>query len=514
MSVEQKVGQMVMAGIPGPEAGAEAEELIGMYHVGGIILFAENVRSPRQVAQLTAALRRIAREAGAPWPLLVAVDQEGGRVARIRDGVTPLPSQMALGAAGSVDLTRQVAKVNGEELFAMGIHMNMAPVVDVNSNPKNPVIGVRSFGESPERVAEMGAAYVRGLQEAGVLAVAKHFPGHGDTDVDSHLALPTVAHDRRRLDEVELVPFRAAMDAGVDAIMTAHITFPQVDPTPGLPSTLSERVLTGLLRKELGFSGLIVTDALEMRGVSDRFGLPEAAVMAVKAGADIALIAQSAFNDDAKRAVEALAEAVREGDIPMARVDASLARIAAAKGRLPVAESEPGRLRTPASLEVVGRAARKAITVVRDKSGRLPLGEVGAGSVVVVGPRAAAETMAGALSARLRREVMTCAFDGEPTAAEIDAALAGARQADTVVAVTFQAMLQPAQAELVRRLADVQANLVVVGGDAPYDLSLFPQISTYVAAYGTGALSLQAAADVLLGRAKAEGRLPVTLPGV
>src|SRR5690606_667232 len=255
--------------------------------VGGVILFARNIRDPVQVANLTRSLQQLAQSSGARIPLFIATDQEGGIVARLRSPAAVMPGAMALGAASSPELAYEAGRSTARQLLAVGINMNFAPVVDVNNNPANPVIGVRSFGEDPELVAELGAAFIRGQQEEGVISTAKHFPGHGDTDTDSHIALPRADHPRVRLDQVELVPFRAAIAAGVDAIMTAHVTFPSIDPTPGLPATLSHRVLTGLLREELGHEGLIVTDAMEMQAITANFGIAEAAVRAVEAVGDM-----------------------------------------------------------------------------------------------------------------------------------------------------------------------------------------------------------------------------------
>lgn len=254
MNLEQKIGQVMIIGFDGTTVDADLRQMIAEYHVGGVILFARNVQSPAQVAELTNELQSIARESGHPG-LFVAVDQEAGRVARLTDatGFTEFPSAMALTATGNPQNARRVAAAMAAEMRAVGINVDFAPDLDVNNNPSNPVIGIRSFSSDPAKVAEYGIAFANGLQENGVLAFGKHFPGHGDTGVDSHIDLPLVPHDRTRLDQIELVPFKAAIEADLAGIMSAHVTFPAIDATPGLAATLSRPVLTGLLRNKLGY---------------------------------------------------------------------------------------------------------------------------------------------------------------------------------------------------------------------------------------------------------------------
>lgn len=530
MTVEEKVGQMLMVGVPGVHAQVEAKRLIDEHRVGGVILFAENVLAPEQVAQLNRELQQMAEEAGAPDPLFISIDQEGGPVARIRDGFTPLPSAMAIGATGSAAYAEAVGALNGAELAAVGVNMNLAPVLDVNNNPHNPVIGLRSFSEDPEVVAEFGIAYMRGLQKQGLLATAKHFPGHGDTNVDSHFALPSISHGRDRLDEVELVPFRAAIEAGIDAILSAHVTFPQIDKTPGVPSTLSRRILTDMLRDELGFEGLIITDALEMKGITSQHRIADAAVMAVEAGADIVLIAQSYYNDDAVEAIAAIVNAVNEGRIAMERIDASLRRIKAAKSRIADASARWVKatadgsaltkllnetIRQPASLQLADDVARHAVTVVRNGADLLPLGETSVDGMLIVGPEVVTDTFVQQIGRSVQPNldnVETVNVSARPTEAEIGTAVSKARAADTVLVVTTAAMNRPEQARLVQALHDAGLKLVVVAAGGPYDLAAFPDVETYVAAYGTQPLHIRAAVDVLLGQAEAKGRLPVTIP--
>ena len=326
MTLSQKIGQMLLFGW---QTDSQAAALIDDIHVGGVVLMGRNIQPPGQMKATISKLQNRAKAEGLP-PLFIAVDQEGGRVQRLGPPhYVKRPTAREIGQS-SPELARAAAREIGAELRELGFNFDFAPVLDVDSNPQNPVIGDRSYGIDPEKVAASGVAAMRGFQEdAGVLACGKHFPGHGDTDTDSHFALPRITHDLAHLEAVELVPFQAAIAAGIAAIMTSHILFPALDPT--LPATLSPAILTGLLRQKLGFSGLIITDDLEMKGVAAGWGAAEAAVLAVEAGADILLCCHEWETQKAIQA--ALLEAVVNGRIAEGRLDESLARIAAAKAR-------------------------------------------------------------------------------------------------------------------------------------------------------------------------------------
>ncbi len=336
MTLHQKIGQMLLFGWTGdtPEqsrtVSAHTATLVDEFAAGGVVLMGRNVGPPAQTRATIAELQARAKANGLP-PLFVAVDQEGGRVQRLGPPHYPAhPAARVVGDTNDPAQARAAARRIGEGLRDLGFNWDFAPVLDVNNNSRNPVIGDRAYGSDPALVAAMGAAAVRGFQEdAGILACGKHFPGHGDTDTDSHHALPRIGHDRVRLEAVEMVPFRAAIEAGLAAVMTSHILFPALD--PALPATLSPAILTGLLRGELGFEGLIITDDLEMKGVADGWGAAEAAVLAVAAGADVLLCCHT---EETQREIQqALVQAVATGRLSEARVDESVARIAAAKGR-------------------------------------------------------------------------------------------------------------------------------------------------------------------------------------
>ncbi|MFI7638639.1 beta-N-acetylhexosaminidase [Nonomuraea sp. NPDC049400] len=329
MSVEEKVGQLFMPVLYGTAADTVSGEnqarygagtpakVIAKYHLGGVILFPHNVKGVGQVVGLNNGLQKASKEV----PLLIGTDQENGLVARMSALMTDFPGAAEIGATKDPDRARAVAKATGEELRALGVNLDFAPVADVNVDPDNPVIGRRAYGDDPARVAKMVAAAVKGFGEAKVAATAKHFPGHGDTNVDSHTGLPVIKHTRAQWEKVDAPPFKAAIGAGVDAVMSAHIVFPKLDPSRD-PATLSKPILTGLLRQKLGFKGVISTDALNMAGVRKKYNDGEIAVRAVLAGADLLLMP-----NDLPKAHQAVLAAVKSGRISQQRLDQSVTRL-------------------------------------------------------------------------------------------------------------------------------------------------------------------------------------------
>jgi beta-N-acetylhexosaminidase len=330
-------GQLLSVGFEGTEAPADLQARIAASEVGGVMLFKPNVSTPGQVAALVGALRA---SAPADAPLLVAVDQEGGIVQRLRSPLTEWPEMLSVGSAGDPARTQAVGRALGEELAALGIGWDFAPVLDVHTNPDNPVIGTRAFGVTPEAVAEQALAFWRGLRAAGLVGCGKHFPGHGDTHTDSHHELPVVDHDPARLRQIELAPFAAAARAGIDAIMTAHVLYPAFD--PDRPATLSRRILGDVLRGELGFRGVIVSDDLGMKAVADRYPIEELAVGCIAAGCDLLLMRHPVERQVA--AFEALVRAAEADAAFRARVEESAARIAALKAACTVGMPAPSAL--------------------------------------------------------------------------------------------------------------------------------------------------------------------------
>ncbi len=339
----RRVGQRFMIGFQGREASADVKALIREFGVGHVILFARNVDGPEQVAELNRELQETARDAGHDLPLMIAVDQEGGRVARMGPPWTVWPPLRALGRIGSEDLARQMGAALAAECLAAGITCDFAPIMDVDTNPANPIIGNRSFGDDPDLVGRLGAAMIEGLQGGRVVACAKHFPGHGDTELDSHLDLPVVEHGRGRLDDVELRPFRRAIAAQVATIMMAHVLYPELDPE--LPASLSTPVVAGLLRGELKYDGVVLTDDLEMKAVANQWAPDRSAVLAMRADCDIVPVCQT--HDAQVTAIEGAVRAVEADEVPYKAMDHSLGRIRRLKERyvLPYRDPDPRRAR-------------------------------------------------------------------------------------------------------------------------------------------------------------------------
>ena len=530
MSLEAKVGQLFTVYAYGRTADTtdpadvarnqethgvdNAAQLIAAYKVGGIIYFAwsDNVANPDQITALSNGLQA-ASTADGGTPLLIATDQEHGLVTRIGPPATQLPGAMALGATHDAAAAREAAVIAGTELRAMGLNVNFAPNADVNVNPANTVIGERSFGSDAEHVAAFTAAQVAGYQARGDLAATvKHFPGHGDTEDDSHTSLPRIDHTYEEWRAIDAPPFRAAIDAGVGAIMSAHIQFPALDPTL-TPATLSKPILTGLLREELGYDGVIVTDSLGMEGVREGYGDDRIPVLALLAGVDMLLMPVNL--DLAYRAVLA---AVAGGELTERRIDESVTRILRLKYRLGLFDdpyADPDRVADvvgiPASLEAAQAISDRTTTLVVN-DGTLPIPTDG-GTVLVTGW---GETTTNVLTAQFTRRGWTAArvVTGlAPTRAQIDAAVAATAGKDLVVVSTNGVADNPAQADLVKALAATGVAVVALGVRNPYDIAYYPEAANaYLATYSYAADGLESAVAALFGEIDPQGRLPVDLP--
>lgn len=537
LSLEQKVGQLFVADVWGQSAdeihpgnqekfGVDTPaEVVQRYQVGGVIYFnhggTDNIDNPQQVAHLSNGLQRAAMDTGSHLPLIISVDQEGGRVTRIADQATEYPSAMAVGAGRSAEDARTAAAINGSELRAMGIAQNFAPVADVNSNPLNPVIGSRSFSADPELASELVAAQVDGFQNSGsrtttVSTSAKHFPGHGDASTDSHTGLPVIDRSEQEWRAVDLPPFQAAVEAGADSIMTAHITVPSLDPS-GDPATLSRPIITGLLREELGYNGVVVTDSLQMQGVREMYSDAEIPVRAIEAGVD-----QMLMPPDLDVAIDGVLQAVRSGRLSEQRIDESVLRILELKWKRGILtkplvhEGAVHRLvGTEENRAAVQRITDRTTTVLRNDDAVLPVTS-NPGNVLVTGwnrpgyPGYPAEPV-NALAEAIGPSATALSTGSGPDEAAIEDAVRAAGESDLVVVLTNNLRGSNAQRTLLDELLATGKPVVAVAVQEPYDPG-YVDAPTWITTYDWRTVSMSALAKVIFGEASPQGKLPVAIP--
>lgn len=528
MTLPEKIGQLFVTYVYGSSAttttpadvaqnqalyGSDVHngaEVLAKYHLGGVIYFtwSDNLANPQQIASLSNGLQQAAM-ADHGIPLQISTDQEGGIVNRIGAPMAVSPGNMALGATFNPLQAYQTAAVTGAELRAMGINVDDAPVVDVNTDPRNAADGPRSFGDRSLAVAAFGAAAVAGYQHAGVTAQAKHFPGLGDTTVNTDNGIAVTNETRQQIMNTDIPPFRAAIAAGVNSIMAAHIVAPALDPT-GAPASLSKPIITGLLRGTLKYDGVVITDALSAGALAD---IPQDQVMvdAINAGDDELLMPTSP-----PAAIAAVTAAVDAGTITRARIDQSVYRILREKAELGLfdnpyttADRVTSTVGIPAHLRTMAQAAQRSITLLRDDAGVLPLAANSGRHVLVTGWGASTTqtltnqlTTAGVAATRF--------YTGSPSQATIDQAVAAARAADVTVVTTGNAWSDTNQQNLVNALLAIGKPVVVVAVEAPYDIAYFPSAPTYLATYDYQPVSTAALVNTLLGTAPT-GHLPVTV---
>ncbi|MDR6716984.1 glycoside hydrolase family 3 N-terminal domain-containing protein [Paenibacillus sp. 2003] len=531
MTVSEQVGQMLMPDIRqwnGKATTTVNEGLKRTIHdqdLGGLILFDKNIVN---VTQLTTFTHDIQREAG-DIPLFLSIDQEGGVIKRIPGG-TNLPGQMALGATGDATLAEAAGQLTGEELKALGLQINFAPVLDINSNPDNPIIGIRSFGSDADLVTRLGLATIKGLQQSGVMAAVKHFPGHGDTTVDSHLGMPVLAHNRERLDAVELKPFRAAIKNGVEMIMTAHIAFPAIDnehvtslkdgERVPIPATLSKKVLTGLLRGELGYEGLIVSDAFTMNAIAEHFGENQSVERAVSAGVDIILMPK-----DSAAAHQTLVNAVNNGTIKDETIHASVKRILEMKAKYGLFEDSQtlaqkltqlnGIIGSKAHRAVEQTIAERAVTVLSSREGVLPDPIKQGDRVVIV---AAEQEQAKQLEKQLLQAANNLSLKTEISLVgqgKMNETLQAIGKANYVILASYQFRNVASQfgwseyQTLINAMNKSNQRYTLFSLGNPYETIYLQNVRSGVAVYGKQEPNTSAGIKVLLGQLKAGGQLPV-----
>jgi beta-N-acetylhexosaminidase len=525
MTLEEKVGQLIACRYTGDFFNEESpylanlKDLVVNRRIGGVIIF---LGEAYETAHLNNALQKMAK-----IPLLIASDLERGTGNQIT-GATLFPTLMGVGAANSEELAYRMGQATAIEGRALGIHMTYAPIIDVNINPDNPIINTRAIGEDPEQVSRLAAAFIKGCQANGMIATAKHFPGHGDTDQDSHSLLPTISADRERLDKVELYPYKKAIEAGVQAVMVSHLYVPALDPTPNLPASLSPAILTDLLRKKLGFRGLIVTDAMEMGGVTNSYSSTEAALRAILAGVDMVLLPL-----EPGKVVDFLADAARSGRLPAKRIEESVRRILEVKARLGLpldkfvdVEALPKKIGTKTSLEQARMTFERAVTLVKNDGDMLPLRDSARKISVLSLSSDQADYFAGRSFADAVRKRSPGAqvfyADANTEKESLDDMFFKAAGTDTIICAVFSSLrawkgsvgLDPRHVDLIKTLAATGKPVAVVNFGSPYLLRNFPEVAAYMCLYRNTAIAQDIAARAIFGELDVTGKLPVSIPGL
>jgi len=524
LTLREKIGQMVMVRMSGEFQNwsdprfLELRRHIEENHLGGFILFRGEANS---IAALTNELQRMSKH-----PLLFAADYERGLRMQLRTG-TPFTTNMGVGATGDVQAAYRQGKIIAEEMRAIGVNWLFAPVADINNNPDNPVINIRSFGASPERVGEFVSALAKGVRDGGALATLKHFPGHGDTATDSHIGLSIVPVDKQRINSVELVPFKMGIGSGVDAVMTAHLAMPKVtgDEVPG---TLNPKITTDILRKELGFNGIVTTDAMEMGAIKKTYSDEKSVVMAVKAGADIVLLP-----NDARKTIDSIEAAVKSGELTEERINESVRRLLSAKYRLGLTQNRLVDLakvnqlmEKPENVREANQTAEKSITLLRNGDNVLPLTVEKANKTLFVVIAADDEPIEGvALMPEIARRAPRAKIirlDPRTISEEYSAAVKQAADYDSIVLAPFvkraalkgTVALPENQTNFVRQMLALNKSVAVVAFGSPYLIRQFPEAKNYVAAYAIEEVAQTAAARAIFGEVPFTGKLPVSVPGI
>lgn len=553
MDLREQIGQRLVIGFPGTELDPEFKRLVKEYKIGNIILFQRNLKSMEQVKALCADIQELVRrETG--HDAFITIDQEGGKVTRLPGDGCNVPGAMATAATGEVENAEILAHITAKELKAVGVNFNLAPCMDINNNPENPVIGVRSYGDTAETVAAYGTAAFRGYRKGGVLSCAKHFPGHGDTAVDSHVGLPVIDKTMEELEALELKPFRAAMEAGIPAVMGSHILFPKLEPD-NVPCTMSRRIVTGVLKDRLGFPGLVVSDCMEMDAIKKYYGTVKGVVSAMAAGVDMVLVCHTAaLQEESARAV---LQAVEEGRLSgeemrisaekVVRLKEEYAKSADAEAPCRCTEEdralereirrksivvmagdglrsgEPEREKPGKGAAAQGGGSQGSVGPERQNSGECPaaMGPVvlgtapfftGSGSyraTLAFNDEELSETFAAHMAARLGGTHFDVGAD--PKEEEIGEAVERARGASGIVVSLFAAREQAGQYRLVEALSGLGVPVIAVALYSPYDLKDLPEGVTGIAAWDNTPMTLQALEELFRGEWQPTGRMPVKL---
>jgi len=508
MTLEEKIGQRLFAGFPGTTMNEEFIRLVKEHKVANVILFKHNVENKDQLKKLCADIQTLVK-AETGYPAFIGIDQEGGVITRLPQDAVNVPGAMAIAATQSLDLATKAAEITGRELRAIGVQINYAPVADINNNPKNPIIGSRSYGDTAEQVSKFDIATLKGFDNTKIIATAKHFPGHGDTANDSHVSLPLIDKSLEQLRELELIPFKAMIDAGCPSIMTTHILFPQIEPEK-IPATMSRRIITGLLKEEMGFKGLITSDCMEMAAIAEFYGTAKGTAAAMAAGVDVVMISHTVSK--VVEAIDEIKKAVAEGKINMEEMDQSVEKILAMKKEYCL---EPeGEAGTEEAFAASQKIREKTITLV---SGQIPdLGDkpvfIGCAdyrSGMVSNVEINDTTSAGFMAGRIGGD--SYVTTKSPDAEEISKAVEYAKGHTSIIVNTYNGHLFEGQMNLVKAMSELNIPMILIALRNPYDLVDLPAHVAGIAAWDYSNETLETLIPFVKGEVKPTGILPCKL---
>ncbi|MFP3951791.1 MAG: beta-N-acetylhexosaminidase [Candidatus Bathyarchaeia archaeon] len=512
LSLKEKIGQMLVVGFKGLEPPEYILDWLGRGRIGGVILFSRNIENPKQLADLTKACREASNR-----PILVAIDQEGGVVARLREGCgfTESPGAMALAVAGSEELAEEVSHVLAVEMSALGINWNLAPVLDLAHNIDNPSVGVRSLGVDPREVRRLGMAQVRGFQRVGVASTAKHLPGKADTPVDPHKNLPVIDGRLEDMRDNDLVPFKGAIEAGVAAVMITHVKFRDLEPE--YPSTMSPRIIQKLLRGEMGYRGVITTDCMEMRAVTNLYGPGESAVIAARAGANIILFSHT--RDHQEEAYRALLDAVKSESLSTDKVDFSVKKILEMKNKFPTKKKMTTQvIHSPEHTALTLEAARRGTAILKNNLAAIPI-ETEENRDIALLEFASQDSVASEehtllaeqISNRIPRISSVIIAPNKPSKEAIDEVIRTASSADLTILATRNAHLKPEQRGLAQKILTAGREVVHLCLRNPYDAGVLTGAGSVICTFGDSHPSLVAASEALTGGFNPPGKIPVPI---
>lgn len=522
MTLKEKIGQIVHCGFSGPTSDENINNLIKEYHIGGVILFGRNITSSKQILELTQELQSYSK-----IPLLTGIDQEGGMVVRIEENFATAPGSMAIAATGKVEYAKKLAYNTGQQLVSLGINMNYAPCIDVNNNPLNPVIGVRAYGDQPEQVSLYGNKTIDGHRNAKVISVAKHFPGHGDTNVDSHLGMPVVSHSRERIDSVELVPFKRAIENNVDSIMISHVSFIAID-NSNIPATLSKKVVTDLLKEEMNYGGVAMTDCMEMKAIIDQYGMGEASVLAIEAGIDTVLISHTYKYQ--VEALESLYKACESGRISEKRLNDAVLRNLELKTKVDVPNLDISYEEATKFLEIeekqsfVEKVSQESITMINSDSFKV-LNSDDKVTVfwtdikmwVEVDEMISQASTIGQLLKEEIKDINEFILKTNPLKEQQEEYLNKAKKSleedkdHKFIITTYNGTHNKGQINFVNEMLKLTDNVIVVALRNPYDILMIEDIKTYIIAYESKLKAIKSVVNILIGKEEATGVCPVEL---